>query len=55
MAYLNAPNMQAVTQSAVKRVGYPEDIASLVSFLASKGSSFITGLSNLVFSWMARI
>ncbi|KAJ7097552.1 NAD(P)-binding protein [Mycena epipterygia] len=31
--------------SPLKRIGFPEDIASLVSFLASKESAFITGQS----------
>ncbi|KAG2113552.1 uncharacterized protein F5147DRAFT_49979 [Suillus discolor] len=35
-------NFQA-TNSALKHVGMPEDIAGLVSFLASKDSAFITG------------
>ncbi|PAV15232.1 acetoin reductase family [Pyrrhoderma noxium] len=32
-----------IDMSAVKRIGNPEDIASLVSFIASANSSFITG------------
>ncbi|KAG2346037.1 NAD(P)-binding protein [Suillus weaverae] len=31
------------TNSALKRVGVPEDVANMVSFLASKESAFITG------------
>jgi 3-oxoacyl-[acyl-carrier protein] reductase len=30
-------------QIPLKRAGYPEDIASVVAFLASKGASYITG------------
>ncbi len=30
-------------RTPVRRVGYPEDIASAVTFLASEGSGFITG------------
>ncbi|KAJ7699222.1 hypothetical protein B0H17DRAFT_305594 [Mycena rosella] len=32
-------------KSPLKRIGFPEDIANLVSFLASKESQFITGQS----------
>jgi len=34
---------QALQMMAVKRLGKPEDVANLVSFLASEQSSFITG------------
>ncbi|KAH9050223.1 hypothetical protein EDB84DRAFT_1623604 [Lactarius hengduanensis] len=34
-----------VTSSAVNRIGTPEDIAGLVSYLASDGSGFVTGQS----------
>lgn len=34
-----------VASTAVNRMGIPEDIASLVSYLASDGSSFVTGQS----------
>jgi NAD(P)-dependent dehydrogenase (short-subunit alcohol dehydrogenase family) len=50
MADLSALNMQVMSFSDIKRVGHPEDIANLVSFLASKGSSFITGLFKLALS-----
>ncbi|KAG8706370.1 hypothetical protein FRC08_001110 [Ceratobasidium sp. 394] len=32
-----------VNGSSLKRIGQPEEIASLVSFIASEGSSYITG------------
>ncbi|KAG2155254.1 uncharacterized protein EDB93DRAFT_1080417 [Suillus bovinus] len=42
------------TTSALKHIGTPEDIANLVSFLASKESSFITGQTITIDggSWM---
>ena len=33
---------------ALGRIGYPDDVANLVSFLASKNSDYITGQSILV-------
>lgn len=32
-----------VASTAVNRMGNPQDVASLVSYLASDGSSFVTG------------
>ncbi|KAI0067046.1 NAD(P)-binding protein [Artomyces pyxidatus] len=41
-----------VTQNPMGRAGVPEDVAGLVSFLASKDSSFITGKRHLPPFWM---
>jgi NAD(P)-dependent dehydrogenase (short-subunit alcohol dehydrogenase family) len=35
--------MQAVDATAVGYIGQPEDVASIVSYLASKEAHFITG------------
>lgn len=39
---------QVIKSSAVGRIGEPEDVAALVSFLASEKSSFITGTYRLL-------
>ncbi len=44
----------AHTQHPVGRVGYPEDIASLVVYLASEAAGFITGQSFTVDGGMSR-
>ena len=38
-----------VASTAVNRMGIPQDVASLVSYLASDGSSFVTGTWACVF------
>ena len=39
---------QVIKSSAVGRIGEPEDVAALVSFLASEKSGFITGAHRLL-------
>ena len=39
---------QVIKSSAVQRIGEPEDVAALVSFLASEKSGFITGTLSLL-------
>ena len=45
---------QVIKSSAVGRIGEPEDVAALVSFLASEKSSFITGTSTICLGLSAR-
>ncbi|KAI9465835.1 hypothetical protein BJY52DRAFT_1242933 [Lactarius psammicola] len=45
-AILGPDTLSAIVASSVaNRIGTPEDIAGLVSYLASDGSSFVTGQS----------
>jgi NAD(P)-dependent dehydrogenase (short-subunit alcohol dehydrogenase family) len=44
-----------IASSAVNRIGTPEDIADLVSYLASDGASFVTGTCASVFLHRARL
>jgi NAD(P)-dependent dehydrogenase (short-subunit alcohol dehydrogenase family) len=37
--------LKIIAASPLRKIGTPEDIASLVSFLASDGANFITGMS----------
>ena len=46
-AEVELTNLQANERTPVGRIGQPEDIANVVSFLASPKADFITGKSHL--------
>jgi NAD(P)-dependent dehydrogenase (short-subunit alcohol dehydrogenase family) len=49
IAIMDNPNVQSIIKAAaIQRLGYPDEIATVVEFLASEGAAYITGTDILV-------